>query len=147
MKNRNPLFVAGFPYTAFLVGYFGLQILADDFKINGPAPGTSSIVGLISAFVLMLIGGIYSLYWLIVTAKTLRRETGLKIPNAILLFIPFANYWWMWRYSQVVESYTKEKMQGVLAFILIALLGSIGMGILQDTYNKMHRSTEPKSEV
>ncbi|MBA2279441.1 DUF4234 domain-containing protein [Candidatus Saccharibacteria bacterium] len=136
MKKRNPLFVAGFPYILISIGYVGMQIVTGAFEGENPSPSIISVIGLISAIILLLVGAIYGLYWLIDTAKVLRRETGQKIPTAFLLVIPIANYWWMWRYGQVAEVYTKGKVQGVLVFILLVLVGSIGMGILQDTYNK-----------
>ncbi len=143
MKQRNPLFVAGFPYTCWFVGYIILNVIGgitdespDDFS-NGMA------IALVAALFVVIVSGFYSLYWLIGTARVLRRETDESIPLAILLVIPLANYWWMWRYGAAVEKYTAGKIQAVLGFILLALLGPIGMGILQDSYNK--RVQQPAS--
>lgn len=141
MKERNPLFVGGFPYSTFFIGYAGMQIISAGTEEGAATPGTSTLIGLLAAMTLVFIGGIYALYWLIDTAKVLRRETNEKIPHGILLIIPFANFWWMWRYSQAAGVYTKEKPQGVVAFILLALLGAIGMGVLQDAYNKTGKSS------
>lgn len=136
MKNRNPLFVAGFPYVLFLIGYFSIRVLAtttgESDELSGRAAWT-----LLGAVLIALIGLGYSFYWLIDTAKVLRRTTNEKIPIALLLIIPFANYWWMWRYSAAVEKYTHDKAQTALSFVLLVLVGSIGMGILQDMYNKL----------
>lgn len=134
MKYRNPLFVAGFPYAMMLIGYFVIIVLnpsTDNGRLSD-----SILFPFFGAIAIMLIGAFYTLYWQISTARELRRTTDEHIPLAILLIIPFANYWWQWRYSQAAEKYTKGKLQGVLAFILLFALGSIGMGIIQDFYNK-----------
>jgi hypothetical protein len=134
MKKRNPIFVAGFPYILFFTSYILLQFLTFDAKTKDGSsewPVTNTVLLLI-ILVMFAIGGIYSLYWQISTARALRKATGKDIPHAILLFIPFANYWWQWRYSEAAEAYTKEKVQAILGFILLAVTGSIGNGILQD---------------
>lgn len=135
MKRRNPLFVAAFPYVVIFVGYLGLVIL-QNFDTSDETASPAMIISILFLVLLVFIGLFYTLYWLIATARTLRRETGLKIPFAILLIIPLANYWWMWRYSQAAGAYLKGKQQDALLFVLIALLGSIGNGILQDMFNK-----------
>lgn len=135
MKHRNPLFVAGFPYALILVGYAGIVIvnIMDQHKagLNG-----TQIVALVVGAALIAVGLGYNYYWFITTARGLRSQTKAPIPTTWLIVVPLANYWWMWRYSQAVEAYTKEKLQAALAFLLIAALGSIGMGIIQDSYNK-----------
>jgi hypothetical protein len=136
MKNRNPLFVAGFPYVLLFVSYVALNI----FSLFSDKSEDMTLVGLI--FLLVIVSFIfvalfYFYYWLFSTANVLRRETKQDIPIGLLLFIPFANYWWMWRYSQAAEVYIKAKYPAPLLFVLIALLGSVGNGIMQDTFNKM----------
>lgn len=78
--------------------------------------------------------GLYGIYWLVVT-KGEMNQRGAKIPTAILIIIPLVNIWWMWEYSVGVEHVTKGKMSSVLAFILLWLLGFIGMAIIQDSFN------------
>ncbi len=134
MKQRNPLFVAGFPYATAFVGYVGLRILVGTSE--GNPDSTAALVGLLIMLALLLVGAGYFYYWLVYTARVMRREAQAVIPNALLLIVPLANLWWMWRFSQGVELYTKTKMQGALAFVLVAGAGSIGAGILQDTFNK-----------
>lgn len=80
--------------------------------------------------------GIYGLYWMVKT-KGEMNERGANIPTAWLIIIPFVNIWWMWKYSEGVGQVTNEKLSGVLAFILLWLLGSIGMAIIQDAFNKV----------
>lgn len=138
MKQRNPLFVAGFPYAMLLIGYFVLNLLFQT-SINEEATTipSSALFPFFGALTIMLVGAGYTLYWLISTARVLRRETNLAMPPAILLIIPLANYWWYWRYSALVESYTRGKAHAALSFLVLVLLGPIGAGILQDYYNKL----------
>jgi hypothetical protein len=80
--------------------------------------------------------GFYSLYWLVATKGELNTQ-GAKIPTAWLLIVPIVNIWWLWKYSEGVENVTKEKPSGVVAFILLFLLGFIGQAIVQSDYNKL----------
>lgn len=80
--------------------------------------------------------GIYGLVWQVKTKGELN-SLGAKIPTAWLLIIPFANLWWLWKYSEGVEHVTKKETSAVMAFVLLFLLGSIGGAILQDGFNKL----------
>lgn len=81
--------------------------------------------------------GIYSWYWLVKT-KGEMNKLGENIPTAWIWLIPIVGIlWWLWKYSEGVEHVSKEKTSGVLAFILLWLLGSIGQAIIQDTFNKI----------
>jgi uncharacterized protein DUF4234 len=80
--------------------------------------------------------GIYGLVWLVKTKGELVAR-GADIPTAWLLIVPLVNIWWLWKYSQGVEMVTGAQMTGVVAFILMVLLGFIGYGIIQDSYNKV----------
>jgi hypothetical protein len=81
-------------------------------------------------------GGIYSLYWNIVTKIDMNENGGTKIPSAFWLIIPFVNIWWYWEWSKGVEQVTNKKMGGGLSFILEMFLGPIGDAIIQDAFNK-----------
>src|SRR3989344_6278654 len=78
--------------------------------------------------------GIYSIYWLVKT-KGEMNSLGAKIPTAWLIIVPLVNIWWMWKYSEGVEQVTGGKLNGVLAIVLLWLLGSIGGAIVQDSFN------------
>jgi membrane protease YdiL (CAAX protease family) len=80
--------------------------------------------------------GIYPIYWFVVTKNEMNRS-GALIPTAWLIIVPIANIWWMWKYSEGVEVATRKEMTGVVAFILIFLLGVIGMAIVQNSFNKV----------
>lgn len=80
--------------------------------------------------------GIYMLYWLVKTKGEMNGR-GADIPTAWLVIVPLVNIWWLWKYSEGVEKTTSGKMSGVLAFILLWLLGSIGAAIVQNSFNEV----------
>ncbi|MCK5267365.1 MAG: DUF4234 domain-containing protein [Spirochaetes bacterium] len=80
--------------------------------------------------------GIYAIVWFVKT-KGEMVEKGAQIPTAWLIIIPFANIYWLWKYSEGVAKVSNEKMSAPVAFILVFILGIIGAGIIQDTFNKI----------
>jgi hypothetical protein len=86
--------------------------------------------------------GIYSIYWFVVTKGEMNSK-GASIPTAWLIIVPIVNIYWMWKWSEGVEHVTDNKMSGILAFILVWLLGSIGSAIVQDSFNKVGESGAP----
>lgn len=79
--------------------------------------------------------GIYGIVWMVSTKDEMNRQ-GADIPTGWLLIVPGVNLWWMWKYCSGVELATRGKLSQVVAFLLIAVLGLIGMAILQDGFNK-----------
>ena len=80
---------------------------------------------------------IYSWYWLVKT-KGEMNKLGEQIPTAWIWLIPFVgSIWWLWKYSEGVEHVTQAKLNGILAFIVLWLLGPIGNAIVQDSFNKV----------
>lgn len=80
--------------------------------------------------------GIYWIYWLIVTAGEMRSR-GAEIPSGILIFIPFVNWYYLWKWSKGVEVVTNNRMSGGLAFVLHFFLGLIGSAIIQSSLNEV----------
>ena len=81
--------------------------------------------------------GIYSWYWAVKT-KGEMNQLGEKVPTAWLWLIPIVGFIiWNWKYSEAVEHVSQNKLSGVLTFVLLYFLGSIGQGIVQDTFNKL----------
>lgn len=78
--------------------------------------------------------GIYGIYWEVKT-KGEMNKLGADIPTAWLIIVPLVNIWWLWKYSEGVEKVTGGKLSGVLAFILLWVLGFIGAAIVQDSFN------------
>lgn len=62
---------------------------------------------------------------------------GANIPSAWLIIIPLVNIWWLWKYCEGVEQVTNKKVSGVLSFVLLWLLGLIGMAIIQHEFNQV----------
>ncbi|HEY5152840.1 MAG TPA: DUF4234 domain-containing protein, partial [Candidatus Saccharimonadales bacterium] len=90
-----------------------------------------------AVFLLSLITfGIYGLVWEVKTKNELN-ALGAEIPTAWLLIVPFVNLYWLWKYSEGVEKATDGKTSVVLSFVMLFLLGVIGMAILQNEYNKL----------
>ncbi|MCX6728235.1 MAG: DUF4234 domain-containing protein [Candidatus Saccharibacteria bacterium] len=81
--------------------------------------------------------GIYSWYWLVKT-KGEMNSLGEKIPTAWVWLIPFVGViWWYYEYSKGVEHVTGEKINWIISFVLLWVLGCIGQAILQDSFNKV----------
>ncbi len=87
-------------------------------------------------FLTIITFGIYALVWF-VTTKDQMNANGAKIPTAWLIIVPIINFYWMWKFCEGVEIVTSKRMEGVMAFILLCLLGFIGMAIVQDSLNKV----------
>lgn len=78
--------------------------------------------------------GIYALYWLVRT-KTELNAAGAKIPTAILLIIPIANLYWLWKFGEGVDYVTDRRMSTGVAFLLVLFLDIIGSAIIQSQLN------------
>ncbi len=78
---------------------------------------------------------IYGLIWMVKTKNEMNSQ-GASIPTAWLLLVPIVQYWWYWKYAGGVEHVTRGKTSQVIAFILLFVLGPIGMAIIQDAFNK-----------
>ena len=75
--------------------------------------------------------------------KSIRCRSMNKVPKeaakatAWLLIVPVVSIWWMWKDAGGVEHVTRGKSSQVIAFILMFVLGVIGMAIIQDAFNKV----------
>jgi len=88
-------------------------------------------------FLLSLITfGIYGIVWYVNTKNEMNAR-GAQIPTAWLLIIPIVNIYWVWKYSEGVELVTNKDMSTAVAFILLFLLGIIGMAIIQSKFNSI----------
>ena len=93
-----------------------------------------SVAGVILFSLITL--GIYAIVWQVKT-KIEMNSVGAAVPTAWLMIIPIVNIWWLWKFSEGVEVATNKEMSGPIAFILLFLLGIIGMAILQVSLNKV----------
>ena len=79
--------------------------------------------------------GIYGIVWFVKTKNEMVQQ-GADIPTAWLLIVPIASIYWMWKWAGGVEHATRGKFSQAVGFILVFLLGLIGMAIIQDSLNK-----------
>lgn len=61
-----------------------------------------------------------------------------SIPTTWFLIIPFANIYFMWKFSQGIEMVTKKGMSATACFLWIFLFSTIGMAVTQDKINKAY---------
>lgn len=80
--------------------------------------------------------GIYAIYWMVATKGEMNSQ-GANIPTAWLIIVPIANIWWTWKYAEGVERVTSGGLSAGVAFLLLWLLGLIGMAIVQSAFNKV----------
>jgi membrane protease YdiL (CAAX protease family) len=81
--------------------------------------------------------GIYFIYWLVSTKNNLN-ELGAKIPTAWLLIVPFANIYWIYKYSEGFSLNLKKDNNTIRWFLLFLFLGGIVMpGFVQSELNKI----------
>ena len=75
-------------------------------------------VGLLTIFTF----GLYAIYWSVVTKRELNRA-GATIPHAILMFVPFANYYFWYRYAQSYVTIVKKSDNNtdVIVYFLLAI--------------------------
>lgn len=83
----------------------------------------------------LLTFGIYGIVWLVWTKNEMKTR-GADIPTAWLIIVPLVNLWWMWKFSEGVETVANPGMTAPIAFLLLWLLGNIGMAIIQYELNK-----------
>lgn len=92
-----------------------------------------SVVAVILLTIVTL--GIYGIVWFVKT-KGEMVKCGAEIPTAWLIIVPIASIYWMWKWAGGVEHVTRGKQSQVIAFILVFVLGIIGMAIVQAELNK-----------
>ncbi len=80
--------------------------------------------------------GIYSIVWSVLTKREMV-ALGAQIPTAWLIIVPVANIWWTWKYSAGVEKVTNSENNTAVVFLLLFLLGVIGIAIVQSFFNKI----------
>ncbi|MCB1189093.1 MAG: DUF4234 domain-containing protein [Leptospiraceae bacterium] len=80
--------------------------------------------------------GIYAIVWCVKTKEEMNAK-GAEIPTAWLLILPFINFYWYWKYSEGVEKVTKSEVSAAIVFVLLLLLGPIGMAVVQNYFNKV----------
>lgn len=80
--------------------------------------------------------GIYSLYWLVKT-KNEFNSLGASIPSAILIIIPIANIYFMYKYAEGFSNYVKKDNNAILWFLLYLVISPVAMILFQIELNKL----------
>jgi cytochrome bd-type quinol oxidase subunit 2 len=84
--------------------------------------------------------GIYGIIWYVMTRNELK-EKGIETVHPLLVLVPFVGglifIYFLWQYSAGVEKVTNGKYSQVVAFLLLVLIGFIGIGLVQNAYNEI----------
>lgn len=81
--------------------------------------------------------GIYIIYWTVVTKNELNR-LGADIPTALLFILPFANFYFMYKFAQGFTAIVlKDEGQTVAYFLLFVFLMPFAPAIYQVQMNKV----------
>lgn len=62
---------------------------------------------------------------------------GGEIPTSWLVIIPFANFYFWYRYAEVFAKFVKPESDPISYFVLMALLPFIGILVIQNELNKV----------
>lgn len=91
---------------------------------------------LLSMFFLGLVTlGIYLIYWFFATRREMVAK-GAKIPSAWLVIIPFANFYFLYKYSEAFTRYVSKANSPLTYFLLLVFLPGISQFILQHIINE-----------
>jgi hypothetical protein len=60
----------------------------------------------------------YQIYWFVQTKEEMN-ELGCDIPTSWLMIVPFANWYWDWKYCEAVQSVTLDKVSAGLCFFIL----------------------------
>jgi len=85
-------------------------------------------------FLTLLTLGIFGICWFASTAAEMRSR-GADIPHWIWLFLPVLSIIWLVKWSSAVEVVTHGGTSTGTAFVLVFLLGVIGMAVIQSRFN------------
>lgn len=84
--------------------------------------------------------GIYALYWFYKTSEEMIEQTG-STSNPVLwllgLFVPFVNWYVIWKYTGLVEKISKGKREQLLMFLAYFVFWPIGQYLTQIELNKL----------
>lgn len=87
--------------------------------------------------------GIYIIYWAVKTKNELR-SLGADIPTALLVVVPFAHFYFWYKYSQgfvsIVEKQPENKSLVILYFIALQCIPIAGILIVQEKLNKLSKA-------
>jgi hypothetical protein len=80
--------------------------------------------------------GIYAIYWTFKTKDEINSQ-GATIPTAWLVFVPIANLYFFYRYSEGFSIYVKKDNSAILWFLLFFVISPVAMILVQIELNKL----------
>ena len=86
--------------------------------------------------------GIYFIYWFAKTKDEMNNNFGSSIPTAILIIIPIANLYWLYKYAEAFAEKVKKDNNTILWALLFILISIITPAIVQSELNK-HAGSNP----
>ena len=153
MKQRNPILVALFSIIS--CGVYALywfsktkRVLVDTTNQSIPPVWLLMIPAILSygLFAILIVFGIRHHDFMNMTAATPPPRTFLYLFGleylASLIFAAVYIYWFI-KYGKAVNSYTNGQLNTAVTFLLLYLLGVIGMAIIQDKFNEMPNEPTP----
>lgn len=88
--------------------------------------------------------GIYIIYWAVKTKNEIK-SLGADIPTALLVVVPFAHFYFWYKYSQgfvtVIEKQPENNSLTILYFIALQFVPIAGMLIVQEKLNKLSQDS------
>jgi hypothetical protein len=90
--------------------------------------------------------GIYSLIWTVKSKRDINALGG-DIPTSFLLIVPFANIYWLYKYSEAFSSKVKKDDNKVLWFCVNLFAGIITPFFVQSELNKIADKPADKKEL
>ena len=91
------------------------------------------------ALLLIFTFGIYGIYWFWKTQRELEKKYKVKLPHPILIIIPIANFYWLYRYCEAFSNKVRKDKSPLLWFLLFILVPIVPPLIIQSEYNKIAR--------
>ena len=76
------------------------------------------------------------IYWYISVAAEMKAK-GAEIPHWILIFIPVASWYYMWKFCVGVAKVTNNAFSAGTSFLLMFFLSVLGMAIVQSKLNEV----------
>ncbi len=80
--------------------------------------------------------GIYAVIWLYKTKEEMNQKYNAGIPSFILMFIPVANLFWMWKWAGGAEKANGGKYSQVISFLLFLVPAAFGIFLHQGAFNE-----------
>jgi magnesium-transporting ATPase (P-type) len=84
----------------------------------------------------LLTFGIYAVYWTFKTRDEIN-SLGASIPTAWLIFVPIANFYFMYCYSEGFSLFVKKDNSAILWFLLFFFVSPVAVILVQIELNKL----------